>query len=306
AHAAALTAGADLRRARDRARDKRGLDRGAPRTARGDRGARRDARSARGRRRGAYQPRIGPSMTWTWFHRLASPPYIYGLAGRLTPWFAWPAALLIAGGLWGGLVLAPPDYQQGDGFRIIYVHAPSAWMSLMVYTTMAVAAAVGLIWRIKVAHAVAVSCAPIGASFTFAALVTGALWGQPMWGTYWQLDPRLAPELILLFLYLGYMGLRAGFDDVQRADRASAVLAVVGVVNVPIIHYSVTWWNSLHQAPSVMQLGKPKMPGSMLVPLLMMLLGFTVLFAALLLVRLRAEILNRERSASWIREALQA
>src|SRR5207244_13285670 len=163
---------------------------------------------------------------WTCCHRLGSPPYVYALAARLTPWFAWPAALLIIGGLWGGLVLAPADYQQGDGFRIIYVHAPSAWMSLMVYPTMAVAAAVGLIWRIKVAHAVAASCAPIGASFTFAALVTGALWGQPMWGTYWEWDPRLTSELILLFLYLGYMGLRAALEDTQRADRASGVLAV--------------------------------------------------------------------------------
>jgi heme exporter protein C len=245
-------------------------------------------------------------MTWTWFHRLGSPPYVYALAQRLTPWLGWPAAILILGGLWGGLVLAPPDYQQGDGFRIIYVHAPSAWMSLMVYTTMAVAAAVGLIWRIKVAHAVAASCAVIGASFTLVALVTGALWGQPMWGTYWQWDPRLTSELILLFLYLGYMGLRAGLEDTQRADRASAVLAVVGVINVPIIHYSVTWWNSLHQAPSVMRLAKPTMATSMLVPLLMMLLGFTLLFGALLLVRLRAEILARERASGWIREALRA
>jgi len=245
-------------------------------------------------------------MNWTWFHRLASPPHVYALAVRLTPWFAWPAALCIAAGLWGGLVLAPPDYQQGDGFRIIYVHAPSAWMSLMVYVTMAGAAAVGLIWRMKVAHAVAASCAPIGASFTFAALVTGALWGQPMWGTYWEWDPRLTSELVLLFLYLGYMGLRAGIEDPQRADRASAVLAVVGVVNVPIIHYSVTWWNSLHQAPSVMRLGKPAMPPAMLVPLLLMLLGFTLFFVALLLTRLRGEVLARERTASWIREVVRA
>jgi heme exporter protein C len=243
-------------------------------------------------------------MNLTWFHRLGSPPYVYALARRLTPWFGWPAALLILTGLWGGLVWAPPDYQQGDGFRIIYVHAPSAWMSLMVYTTMAVAAAVGLIWRIKVAHAAAASCAVIGASFTVAALVTGSLWGQPMWGTYWQWDPRLTSELVLLFLYLGYMGLRAGIEDTQRADRASAVLAVVGVINVPIIHYSVTWWNSLHQAPSVMRLAKPSMAASMLIPLLLMLLGFTLLFVALLLVRLRAEILTRERSSAWIREAV--
>jgi heme exporter protein C len=245
-------------------------------------------------------------VNWTWFHRLASPPHVYAFAARLTPWCAWTAAVLIVAGLYGGLVLAPPDYQQGDGFRIIYVHAPSAWMSLMVYMTMAVAAAVGLIWRMKIAHAVAASCAPIGASFTVAALVTGSLWGRPMWGTYWQWDPRLTSELILFFLYAGYMGLRSAIDDVQRADRASAVLAVVGVVNVPIIHYSVLWWNSLHQAPSVMKLAKPELPPAMLLPLLMMLAGFTLLFAALLLVRLRSEILNRERAASWIGEALRS
>jgi len=245
-------------------------------------------------------------MSWTWFHKLASPPYVYALAARLTPWFAWPAALLILGGLYAGLVLAPPDYQQGEGFRIIYVHAPTAWLSILVYVVMGVSAGIGLIWRMKVAHAVAASCAPIGASFTVAALVTGSLWGKPMWGTFWEWDPRLVSELILLFLYLGYLGLRAGFDDTQRADRASALLAVVGLVNVPIIHYSVVWWNSLHQAPSVMQLGKPKMPASMLTPLLMVLLGFTLFFVALLLVRLRAEVLQRERSASWLREALRA
>src|SRR5688572_14760430 len=240
-------------------------------------------------------------MTWTWFHRLGSPPHVYALAARLTPWFAWPAALLIGTALYGGLVLAPPDYQQGEGFRIIYVHAPSAWMSLMVYTLMASAAAVGLVWRIKVGHAVAASSAPIGASFTVAALATGMLWGRPMWGTYWQWDPRLTSELLLLFLYLGYMGLRSAIEDPQRADRASALLAIVGVVNVPIIHYSVEWWNSLHQTASVMKLGKPAMPASMLVPLLLMLLGFTLFYAALLLTRLRGELLRRERSASWLK-----
>jgi heme exporter protein C len=245
-------------------------------------------------------------MAWTWLHRFGSPPHVYRLAGRLAPWFAWPAGMLIVLALYGGLVLAPPDYQQGEGFRIIYVHAPSAWMSLMVYTTMGVAAAIGLVWRMKVAHAVAASCAPVGASFTAAALVTGMLWGKPMWGTYWQWDPRLTSELILLFLFLGYMGLREAFDDAQRADRASAVLAIVGLVNVPIIHYSVEWWNSLHQAPSVMKLDRPSMPASMLVPLLMMMLGFTLYFFAVLLVRLRGEVLRRERAASWVKEALQS
>ena len=243
-------------------------------------------------------------MAWTWFHRLASPPYIYGLASRLTPWFAWPAGILILIGTYWGLVIAPADYQQGDGFRIIYVHAPTAWMSLLVYMTMGISAGVGLIWRMKVAHAVAAAAAPIGASFTFVALATGALWGGPMWGTYWEWDPRVTSELILLFLYLGYMGLRASMDDTQRADRTSAVLAVVGIVNVPIIHFSVTWWNSLHQAPSIMKLGQSSIAGSMVGPLFVMLGGFTLLFAALLLTRLQAEVLTRERTATWIRDAV--
>jgi heme exporter protein C len=169
---------------------------------------------------------------------------------------------------------------------------------------MASAAAVGLIWRMKVAHAVAASCAVVGAWFTVVSLVTGMLWGKPMWGTYWVWDPRLTAQLILLFLYLGYMGLRSGIEDTSRADRASAVLAIVGVVNVPIIRFSVEWWNSIHQAPSVMKMDRPSMPADMLVPLLVMLLGFTLFFAAVLLVRLRAEILRRERSASWIREVV--
>ncbi|MEN9790113.1 MAG: hypothetical protein RLZZ36_682 [Pseudomonadota bacterium] len=243
-------------------------------------------------------------MDWTWFHKFGSPPHVYRLAGLLTPWFAWPAALLILGALYGGLVLAPPDYQQGDGFRIIYVHAPSAWLAVMIYAVMATAAGVGLIWRMKVAHAVAASCAGVGAWFTVVSLLTGMLWGKPMWGTYWVWDPRLTAQLILLFLYLGFMGLRASIDDVSRADRASAVLALVGVVNLPIIRYSVEWWNSIHQAPSVMKMDRPSMPFDMLAPLLAMLLGFSLYFGAVLLIRLRAEILRRERNASWIREEL--
>jgi heme exporter protein C len=244
-------------------------------------------------------------VTWTWFHRLGSPPYVYRLAERLTPWFAWSAALLILAGLYDGLVLAPPDYQQGDGFRIIYVHVPTAWLSQMIYVWMAVAAAVGLIWRIKVAHSVAAACAPIGASFTAVALGTGMLWGKPMWGAYWVWDVRLTTELLTLFLYLGYMGLRAAFDDLQRADRASAVLAIVGVVNVPIVKYSVVWWNSLHQGSSLSLTGKDTIATPMLIPLLVSMLGFTLYFGAVLLVRLRAEVLRRERAASWISEVVR-
>ena len=243
-------------------------------------------------------------MDWTWFHRFASPPHIYRVAGTLTPWFAWPAGLLIVSALYAGLFLAPPDYQQGEGFRMIYVHAPSAWLSVMIYGVMATAAAVGLIWRMKVAHAAAASCAAIGASFTFVSLVTGMLWGKPMWGTYWVWDPRLTAQLVLLFLYLGYMALRSGIDDLGRADRASAVLAIIGVVNLPIIRYSVEWWNSIHQAPSVMKMERPSMPFDMLAPLLMMMLGFTLMFAAVMLVRMRAEVLRRERGASWVKEVV--
>ena len=244
-------------------------------------------------------------MTWTWFHRLASPPYLYRTAGRLTPWFAWPAALLIVAGLIGGLWLAPPDFQQGDAYRIIYVHAPSAWLSLMMYGVMGIAGGIGLIWRMKAAHAVAASAAPIGASFALVTLVTGSLWGKPMWGTYWAWDPRLTSELFLFLLYLGYMGLRAAFEDLQRADRASAVLAVVGLVDVPIVHYSVVWWNSLHQGALVFT-GRRAMPPSMLIPLMVMFLGFTLYSVAVLCMRLRAEVLNRERTARWVREEVGA
>jgi heme exporter protein C len=245
-------------------------------------------------------------MNWVWFHRLGSPPYFYAWAGRLVPWLAWPAALLILAGLYGGLVLAPSDYQQGDGFRIIYVHVPSAWLSMMIYTVMAIAAAIGLIWRIKVAHAIAASCAPIGASFTGVGLVTGMLWGQPMWGTYWVWDPRLVFYAVLLFFYIGYSALRSAIDDTTRADRAAAVLAIVGAVNVPIVHYSVIWWNSLHQAPSFSLTSRPTVAPSMYIPLLMMFLGFTLYFYAVMLTRARAEVLRRERGGNWIRAAVGA
>ena len=169
---------------------------------------------------------------------------------------------------------------------------------------MAIAAAVGLIWRMKVAHAVAAASAPLGAWLTVATLGTGMLWGKPMWGAYWVWDPRLTSELVLLFLYLGYMGLRAAIEDPQKADKASAVLAVVGVVNVPIIRFSVDWWNSLHQPATTKLLGDPDMDGSMVWPLLLMLVAFGLYFAAVVLVRLRAELLRRERNASWVREVL--
>jgi heme exporter protein C len=243
-------------------------------------------------------------MPITWLHKLASPPHAYRICSRLLPWLGWLSAVAIAVGLFGGLVLAPPDYQQGDGFRIVYVHAPAAWLSMLVYGTMAAAAAVGLVWRIKLGHAVAAASAPIGASFTFLALATGSIWGKPMWGTWWVWDARLTSELLLLFLFAGIIALRSSIDDRDRGDRASAVLAIVGVVNLPIIHYSVYWWNTLHQASTLTKMGKPTMAGDMLWPLLLMLLGFTLFYATVLLLRLKAQILLRERDASWLRTGI--
>jgi heme exporter protein C len=243
---------------------------------------------------------------WTWFYRLASPPYVYRTAAALTPWFMTVAVIAIVCGLIGGLVFAPPDYQQGDAFRIIYVHVPSAYMSLFCYTAMALAGAIGLIWRIKMSYALAAATAPVGASFTVLALVTGSLWGRPMWGTYWAWDPRLTSELILLFLYAGVMSLRPAFEDPARGDRAAALLSIVGVVNVPIIHFSVQWWNSLHQGATIAKMGKSTMAGSMLWPLLTMLLGFMCFYGAVVCMRLRGEVLNRERQSAWVREAVKS
>jgi heme exporter protein C len=234
--------------------------------------------------------------------KYASPKYAYSLARTLTPWMGWIAAVLFVAGLAGGLLFAPPDYQQGESFRIIYVHVPNAWMSLFVYMVMATAGAMGLIWKVKVTDAVARSCAPLGATFTFLALVTGSLWGKPMWGTWWVWDARLTSELILLFLYLGYIALQSAIDDRRTAARAGAVLALVGVVNIPIIHYSVEWWNTLHQGPTVTKFDQPSIHISMLIPLLIMALAFTFYFAAMLLVRVRCEILEQERNSVWVRQ----
>ena len=244
-------------------------------------------------------------ISWTWFHRLASPPYFYRLAGRLAPWFGWAAALGLAAGLYGGLWLSPPDYQQGDCFRIIYMHVPSAYLSMMCYAMIAVASFIGLVWRMKLAHAVAAAAAPLGASFTFLALVTGSLWGKPMWGAWWVWDGRLTSELVLLFLYFGFMALTRAYEDRRSGDRAGAVLALVGVVNLPIIHYSVVWWTTLHQ-PSTLFVGAGSdIAPSMLVPLLIMIAAFTCYFAASLLKRIQLEILEREGDAGWIHDMLE-
>ncbi|MGI9265626.1 MAG: heme ABC transporter permease [Gammaproteobacteria bacterium] len=244
---------------------------------------------------------------WTFLHKMASPPHFYALAAKIIPWFAGIGVILIAYGTYAGLFFAPPDYQQGDAFRIIYVHVPAAYLSMLAYMVMAIAAGIGLIWRMKLAHAVAAGAAPLGAWFTFLALVTGSIWGRPMWGTWWEWgDPRLTSELIMLFLYIGYMALRSGIDDLAKADKASAILAMVGAINVPIIHFSVEWWSSLHQGPTIIRKGGPAIVGEMLWPLLAMIVGFSFVFGALLLGRVRAEVLHRERRAKWVRELVLA
>jgi heme exporter protein C len=240
---------------------------------------------------------------WKFFHKLASPPHFYRIAKNMIPWFAVPGFLLVAYGTFAGLFVAPADYQQGDAFRIIYVHVPSAYLSMMAYMIMALGAGIGLIWRMKLAHAVSAAAAPLGAWFTFLALATGSIWGRPMWGTWWEWgDPRLTSELVMLFLYFGYMALRNAIDDTTKADRASAVLALVGAINIPIIHFSVEWWSSLHQGPTLVKKGGPAMDTAMLYPLLAMILGFTLIFAALLLRRVRTEVLYRERRKRWVRD----
>lgn len=237
-----------------------------------------------------------------WFHKLGSPPHFYRIAGKWIPWLTWIFLVLVVAGLYGGLILAPPDYQQGESYRIIFVHVPAAWMSLFIYVVMAFCGAVIIVWRMKLAEVVLISSASIGASFTFLALVTGSLWGKPMWGTYWVWDARLTSELILLFLYLGVIGLHNAIEDKRVASRAVAILALVGVVNIPIIHYSVEWWHSLHQGASLSKFDKPSMPPSMYMPILIMALAFQFYYALALFHKCRAELLRRERNSKWVEE----
>ncbi len=249
---------------------------------------------------------IIPKPVGLFFHKMASPPHFYRFTGRLIPWLSWIFLILVVVGLYGGLVLAPADYQQGDSFRIIYIHVPSAWMSLFVYVVMAVAGGIGLVWRIKLAEIVAISSASVGAAFTFIALVTGSLWGKPMWGTWWVWDARLTSELILLFLYLGVIGLYGAIDDKRTASRAVAILALVGVVNIPIIHYSVEWWNTLHQGPTVSKMDKPSIHISMLWPMLVMAVAFKLYYVIAMLQRARTELVIRERNSQWVKTLLES
>jgi heme exporter protein C len=234
--------------------------------------------------------------------KYSSPATFYPLAGKLAPWFGLAAGLLAIWGLYIGLLVAPTDFQQGESYRIIFVHVPAAWMSMFIYLVMAGWAGLGLVFNTRLSSMMANALAPTGAMFTLVALVTGSLWGKPTWGTWWAWDARMTSELILLFLYLGYMALHASIEDTRRADKACAVLALVGAVNVPIIYYSVSWWNTLHQGASVSMTAAPKMASIMLQGMFIMMLAAWMYSIAVVLVRVRCIIREREQQAAWLRE----
>lgn len=234
-----------------------------------------------------------------WFHQLGSPPIFDRFAARWAPWCYAVAFVLMGVGLWQAFQV-PADYQQGDSFRIFYIHVPSAMMSMLVFGVMAVYAAIALIWRIKLCEILAMACAPVGAAFTLITLVTGSIWGKPMWGTWWDWDPRLTTELILLFLYLGVTGLYHAIDDRRAAARAAGLLAIVGVVLLPVIKYSVVWWNSLHQGQTISLFGNSKIDPSMQLPFWLMFVAVQFWFAGSLLSRARADNLRREAGKDWV------
>lgn len=237
---------------------------------------------------------------WKWLHPYAKPEKSYQLAGILLPWFVAATVVTFAVGTVWGLVFAPADYQQGESFRIIYIHVPAALMATGAYSAMAIAAFVALVWQIRLAEMSVAAMAPVGAVFTFIALVTGAAWGKPMWGAWWVWDARLTSELILLFIYLGIIALYNAFSDKVLAGRAAAILTLVGVVNLPIIHYSVVWWNTLHQGATISKFEKPSMAPEMLWPLLIMIVAFGAFLGTLTLMRFRNEILARESHRPWV------
>jgi heme exporter protein C len=230
-------------------------------------------------------------------HRYANPARFQRLARAIFPWTTGLTVLCLGGGLWFALFQSPPDYQQGETVRIMYIHVPAAWMAMFSYTCIAAASAALLVWKHPLAELAARAMAPVGASFTALCLITGSLWGEPMWGTWWVWDARLTSVLILFFLYLGQIALFNAFDDPARGGRAAAILALVGVINVPIIKFSVDWWNTLHQPASVLRMSGPTIDPSMLLPLLLMAFGFTFYFVSLTLLRIRSEILARRLRA---------
>lgn len=244
-------------------------------------------------------------FTKAFWLQLSSPKVFYPIAGKMIPWFAVIAAVLGVIGLYIGFFVAPPDYQQGNSYRVMFIHVPAAWMSMFIYVVMCGYASIGLIWNTRLSNMMASALAPTGAMFTFLALWTGALWGKPTWGTYWIWDARLTSELILLFLYLGYMSLQAAIDDPQRAARASGLLALVGVVNIPIIYFSVKWWNTLHQGMSVTVTSAPTMAKSMAAAMFLLVFAFWMYTIAVALMRVRTIILERERHSAWVLDLVE-
>lgn len=240
-----------------------------------------------------------------WFHQLGSPPVFDRFARRWAPWAYGLALLTMAVGLYGALFVVPADYQQGDSFRILYIHVPSAWMSLAVFAAMALYAVIALVWRIKLCEILAMACAPIGAAFTVITLATGSIWGRPMWGAWWSWDPRLTTELILLFLYLGVIGLYGAIEDRRAAARAASLLAIVGVALLPVIRYSVVWWDSLHQGQTIRVFGESTIDASMAWPLLWMVVATKFWFVGSLLARARADNLRREAGKDWVRRLVE-
>ena len=240
-------------------------------------------------------------MAINWF-KYSSPASFYSLAGKMIPIFVFAAVILLVAGLYVGFFVAPTDFQQGEAYRIIFIHVPAAWMSMFLYVVMAFWAGIGLAFNTRLSSMFATAIAPTGAMFTFIALWTGALWGKPMWGTWWVWDARLTSELILLFLYIGFMSLQAAIDDPRRADKAGAIIALVGVVNIPIIYFSVQWWNTLHQGASVSINQAPSMATTMLMGMLIMVLASWMYSIAVILKRTRVIILERENHTAWVAE----
>lgn len=238
---------------------------------------------------------------WKWLHPYANPEVTYHFTNKLLPWLSALTAIFLSIGLVWALLFAPADYQQGDSFRIFYIHVPAASLSMGIYFAMAIAAFSSLVWQLKLADASAAAMAPVGAAFTAIALITGAAWGKPMWGTWWIWDARLTSELILLFLYLGVIALHNAFEDKNLAGKAAGILTLVGVINIPIIKYSVEWWNTLHQGSTVSKLGKPAMSLEMLWPFIFCFIGFSLLVGVIISLRFRNEILARNSIRPWVR-----
>jgi len=244
-----------------------------------------------------------PRKNWLvmFIHKMGSPPWFYDFSGKLVPWLWAFFVALTVWGLYLGLVRAPADYLQGESVRIMYLHVPAAWMSMLIYTSMAVMGFIALVWRIRIMEILAMSSAPVGGAFTLIALVSGSLWGRPTWGTYWVWDARLTSELVLLFLYLGVIGLYNAIDEPRKAARAACLLALVGAVNLPIIHYSVKWWNTLHQGSSISITGESSIDPSMLWPLLIMAVAVKFYYGANLLTRARVKLLEQDKRKGWVK-----